>query len=479
MVFSSIIFLYAFLPVVLLGYFIVPGKFKNTFLFLSSLVFFAWGGVSYSVLLLFSIVFNYYTGKAIGKRVKGKRPLVVGLVVNLLMLFVFKYLNFAIDNINTVISWFDIPVVENPPIVLPVGISFYTFQAMSYLMDVYRQQNSYQKSIVNLGLYISLFPQLIAGPIVRYHDIDAQIRDRSTSFEKFSSGALHFCLGLAKKVLIANNLALVADQVFALTIYEMTTLYAWIGILAYALQIYYDFSGYSDMAIGLGRMFGFDILENFNFPYISQSIKEFWRRWHISLSTWFRDYLYIPLGGNRKSASRTYLNLLIVFVVTGFWHGANWNFLIWGLIHGMFLIIERLGFGRVLERIPKIFRHIYVLLTVLIAWVFFRVETPGYAFGFIANLAGAGQTILDPYLFKQIVNTEVVIVFAIAILGALGVFSIFKKYLKFVVESTGLKELKLYWIGTTLKSLFIIAVLFLATTYLISGTYNPFIYYRF
>ncbi|MEZ5195807.1 MAG: MBOAT family O-acyltransferase [Bacteroidales bacterium] len=330
MLFSSTIFLFLFLPIVIIGYFILQGRWRNVFLLIASFVFFAWGGVSYSVILLISIIINYLFGRWIGRDAGNKQSSIflgIGITINLVILGIFKYANFIVGNINLLLDSVQIPVIENKSIVLPVGISFYTFQAISYLIDVYRKETTVQKNILRLGLYISLFPQLIAGPIVRYHDIAAQLEFRKVNFEKFSYGVKRFLLGLGKKVLIANNFAIIADEIFQANPADLTSSAAWLGIVAYSFQIYFDFSGYSDMAIGLGSIFGFKIPENFNFPYIAKSIKEFWRRWHISLSSWFRDYLYIPLGGNRMGLRRTYFNLILVFFVTGlFSMGQNSEF---------------------------------------------------------------------------------------------------------------------------------------------------------
>ncbi|MCK5775816.1 MAG: MBOAT family protein, partial [Bacteroidales bacterium] len=353
-------------------YYVIKESYRNSFLFLSSLVFFAWGGVSYSILLIFSIIFNYFIGRKIGDSPHSKLWLTIGVIVNLSFLGVFKYADLFTETINVFLGWTQQAPLPILGILLPIGISFYTFQAISYLIDIYRKEAQVQKSIINLGLYISLFPQLIAGPIVRYHDISLQINNRNHTSDKFSEGVMRFVLGLAKKTLIANNLAIVADQVFNTPSGEISTMAAWLGLIAYTFQIYYDFAGYSDMAIGLAKMFGFDLLENFNFPYISKSIQEFWRRWHISLSSWFRDYLYIPLGGNRIGVVRTYINLFIVFFVTGLWHGSSWNFVVWGLVHGFFIVIERIGFKNVLAKTPAIISTSYTLFIAMMAWVLFR-----------------------------------------------------------------------------------------------------------
>lgn len=323
MLFSSPIFLFLFLPITILLFYISYGKLKNSVLLLASLVFYAWGGVSYSSILIISILANYLFGLLISTEKHTKLILGLGVGVNLLILMIFKYADFFVMNLNELFTNLHLEPIKQPNILLPIGISFFTFQAISYLVDIYRKEVVYQKNIINLALYISLFPQLIAGPIVRYHDIANQLIKRSFSINKFGEGVERFIIGLSKKGLLANNFAIVADEIMGSDFTDISTPTAWVGIVSYAFQIYFDFSGYSDMAIGLGKMFGFTFLENFNFPYISKSIKEFWRRWHISLSTWFKDYLYIPLGGNRVSNTRVYVNLLIVFTLTGLWHGAS------------------------------------------------------------------------------------------------------------------------------------------------------------
>jgi alginate O-acetyltransferase complex protein AlgI len=361
------------------------------------MIFFAWGGVSYSLLLVASVVFNYFTGLGIGKSQRHrwrKIFLAIGVALNLVFLGTFKYASFFIENLNQLLGHFGGHGFENSPILLPIGISFYTFQAMSYLVDVYRRQVPYQRSIWNLGLFISLFPQLIAGPIVRYHEIERQIMLRHSTIERFAGGIRRFIIGLAKKVLIANSMGFVADECFNMGMGELSTPLAWIGIVSYSLQIYFDFSGYSDMAIGLGKMFGFELPENFNFPYVARSIKEFWRRWHISLSSWFKDYLYIPLGGNRLGRHRTYVNLFIVFFVTGLWHGASWTFVVWGLVHGSFLVIEKLTDQRFPDRLPVFLQHIYTLFVVMMAWVLFRADTFGYAADFSKLCLGLRRSLL-------------------------------------------------------------------------------------
>ncbi len=479
MLFSSLVFLYIFLPVTLFIYYVINPKLRNSFLFLASLIFFAWGGVSYSLILIFSIILNYVIGIQINKRHRRKTWLIVGIVLNLAFFIVFKYTNFIIENVNNAFNWLEIPIVKNPKIILPIGISFYTFQSISYLVDVFRRTNSSQKNIVNLGLYVALFPQLIAGPIVRYHDIQKQINQRVHSIDKFQQGIKRFIIGFAKKVIIANTMGYVADQVFALNVDSIVPLFAWIGIIAYSLQIYYDFAGYSDMAIGLAKMFGFDLLENFNFPYISKSIKEFWRRWHISLSSWFRDYLYIPLGGNRLGNGRTILNLLIVFFVTGFWHGASWNFLAWGLVHGFFLIIERTRFGYILDKLPSFVRSFYTLFIVVMAWVLFRAENLNFAIEYYKVLFSLGSSEFDYFQLVKILNYETIAVFIIAVFGAMGGFMKIKGLLIKLLDITRLSVQRIELLKNLVFACFMIFVLLYGTGSLVIDSYNPFIYFRF
>jgi alginate O-acetyltransferase complex protein AlgI len=372
LVFSSPIFLFAFLPIVLLVYYLTPKVFKNISLLIASLLFYAWGEVFYIAVMIMSIISNYFIGILISNSQQQDKPtctpkfyLAIGIVINVGLLISFKYANFITDNFNIILEEFHISAIDLQVIHLPLGISFFTSQAISYIVDVYKKEFKAQSNIYNLALYISLFPQLIAGPIVRYHDVAKQITGREHSLELFANGAARFIIGLSKKMLIANPLGEVADNIFILSGNDLTMPLAWIGVVAYSLQIYFDFSGYSDMAIGLGRMFGFKFLENFNYPYISKSLREFWRRWHISLSTWFRDYIYIPLGGNRVSTVRVYMNLFIVFLLTGVWHGASWNFVAWGLFHGIFLAAEHAGFSKILSKIWRALQHLYLIFIVL------------------------------------------------------------------------------------------------------------------
>ncbi|OQX80121.1 MAG: membrane-bound O-acyltransferase family protein [Bacteroidetes bacterium 4484_276] len=483
MVFSTLLFLFLFLPAVLLGNFILPFRFRNYFLLFSSFVFFAWGGVSYSILLVFSVLINYSVGLLIHKYRGGngaKIALGTGVGLNLLIIIIFKYSNFIFDNINILISDFGYGPISISRILLPIGISFYTFQAISYLIDLYRKQVGVQKDLSALALYIFLFPQLIAGPIIRYHDISNQIKERENNLENFVVGIRRFILGLAKKVLIANQMAVMADQAFGLQAENLSTVMAWIGIIAYSFQIYFDFSGYSDMAIGLGRMLGFKFPENFNFPYIARSIKEFWRRWHISLSTWFRDYLYIPLGGNRKGTGRTYVNLLIVFFLTGLWHGASWNFVIWGFFHGTFLVLERIGLEKLLLKLWKPFQHIYTLFVVLIAWVFFRADTLESSLGYLKAMFVYKPVAINLDLISEYDNILFYAIGVAAILSSSTIWVDAQKFLSGAREKFSSPVNTLYLnISFLFQLLSIIIVLALTTFFLVSNSYNPFIYFRF
>ncbi len=483
MVFSSIIFLYAFLPITLLLYFSVPQKYRNHVLLMASLLFYAWGELGYVLLMVLSIIVNWLAGLGIqAKRNAGKNTmpvLTVAIILNLAPLAFFKYGNFLVDNANTGLALLNLPTFELSPLHLPIGISFFTFQAISYLIDVYRGQATVQKKPINLALYISLFPQLIAGPIIRYKDVEREINGRVIRIEDVKSGVLRFISGLGKKILIANSMGAVADQIFSLPMDSVSSGLAWIGIIAYSLQIYFDFSGYSDMAIGLGRIFGFHFLENFNYPYISKSIQEFWRRWHISLSSWFRDYLYIPLGGNRSGNWRTYFNLLLVFFLCGLWHGASWTFVIWGLYHGLFLVVERLGLGKILKLLPGPLQHAYALLVVMIGWVFFRSETLDQALTYIARLFEFKSIpYLDAKLFEAM-NSQFYLMLAI---GLLLCAPFVRDQLKKIdgphsmIISTS--PLSLITKGLCV-SIWSISILLISTAQILTSGYNPFLYFRF
>ncbi len=478
MIFSSITFLFLFLPLSIVLYYLFGKKFRNTMLLLASLFFYAWGEQFYVFVMLFSIGLNYVFGLLLNLNNGSQNQkiyLTLGIVANLGVLFFFKYAVFMIDNINTLLAIVDITAIQSSPTHLPIGISFFTFQAISYIVDVYKKTASVQKNIFSLGLYIASFPQLIAGPIVRYHDVAKQIVGRVHSVELFASGVERFVFGLAKKVLIANSMGAMADAVFALDSSFMSTGTAWLGILCYTLQIYFDFSGYSDMAIGLGRMFGFRFLENFNYPYISRSIQEFWRRWHISLSNWFRDYLYIPLGGNRCGSVRTTLNLLIVFLLCGLWHGASWNFILWGLLYGCFLVLERGWFGRFMGRMPYCVQHCYVVLLVVNAWVLFRIETLDGIGDYLAAMYGnAAAFSMHPVIVTKL-DTVFLISFFTGILLSMPIYP----FLKSKISNCGQGLFPVELCVSISKVAGLSLLLLMSVGQLAVGSYNPFIYFRF
>ena len=470
MVFSSMIFLWLFLPIILFLYFISNQKFKNLILLIGSLIFYAWGEPKYIVLMLISIVMNYLFGLLIDRyRNYDKKILVLAVIANLGLLGYFKYFNFGINTFNRIFQ----QSIGIRDIILPIGISFYTFQILSYIIDLYRKEIKVQKNILNLALYISFFPQLIAGPIVKYIDVESEINHRNVDIELFASGIKKFVYGLGKKVIFANTLALIADSIYAYPITDLNTPLVWLATIAYTLQIYFDFSGYSDMAIGLGRMFGFHFPENFNLPYISQSITEFWRRWHISLSTWFKQYLYIPLGGNRKGKYRTYMNLFIVFLATGLWHGASFNFIAWGIYYGIFLIIERCFFKKYLDQNKhKIWNSIYVMLVVMIGWVMFRINGLHNALDIIKTMFRFDFK--ETYvLMTTFINSKTIITFilAIAFCGPLQkIFGLFNSKMKDRLTS-------IY--DNKLEIIVLIVIMVISISELVASTYNPFIYFRF
>lgn len=466
MVFSSTVFLCIYLPIVLLGYYICPTKQRNLFLLIASLVFYAWGEPKYVFLMMFSILINYAFGilmdKNRGNEKKLKLMLVVSVVIDLGLLGVFKYTDFIISNINALFgAGFDLMNIA-----LPIGISFYTFQAMSYTIDVYRGDVRVQKNLIDFGMYITMFPQLIAGPIVRYSDVEDQLHERSVTAQTFSDGVMRFVVGLGKKVLLANQIGAVWTEIYALG-GECSALMAWIGAAAFTFQIYFDFSGYSDMAIGLGKMFGFRFPENFRYPYESVSITDFWRRWHITLSTWFREYLYIPLGGNRRGFARQTLNLLIVWSLTGFWHGAGWNFIMWGLYYFMILFAEKLFLLKALDKLPKFFRHVYALLLIVIGWVIFASDDVNVLLPYLGSMFGASGALggLDVYWLTT--KGALLIVCCIASTQLPK---------KLFVSATGAIEEKAAF---TLKSLLTLLLLAVSMVFLIGDSYNPFLYFRF
>ena len=465
MLFSSMSFIYLFLPLVCLSYFFVRKEFRNAILLVASIVFYAWGEPSYLAIMILTILINYIGALLINDYPRySKFLLSITIVLDLSFLFYFKYFNFFIDNIN----WFLQDHINLIKVVMPIGISFYTFQAMSYLIDVYRGEVNVQRNLYKLSLYIVLFPQLVAGPIVKYHDVADQIEQRECNFDKVLEGIKRFIIGLSKKMLIANTMGAVADKIFCQPVENFDVLTAWTGAIAYSLQLFFDFSGYSDMAIGLGLIFGFRFLENFNYPYISTSITEFWRRWHISLSTWFKEYLYIPLGGNRVSKLRNYINLSIVFFATGFWHGASWNFIFWGMWHGLFIVVEKItGWHKdSSKKILNILKHIYALLVVIIGWVMFRAEDMDYAYQYIKNMFGLiGQHRLTFEYGYYVGNIEF-LVLLIALLCSLPIFR------NIAVKSKN--QLAEGIICIWLMFLFI-----LSSSVVAASTYNPFIYFRF
>ena len=463
MLFTSISFLYYFLPIVIILYFIVPKKFKNFILFLSSIFFYFCGEPIYTFLMIGEIFIAYVGARYLEKHRK-KSILVSLLAIHIGALGLFKYSDFTINNINQIFGS-KIPLLK---LALPIGISFYTFQIISYVVDVYRGKVKAQKSFLKLATYVSLFPQLIAGPIVRYETIEKELDNRTSNFENFAYGVRRFVIGLGKKVLIANMLGELCD-VFSTT-NEKSVLFYWIFAISYSLQIYFDFSAYSDMAIGLGRMFGFHFLENFNYPYISKSITEFWRRWHMSLSSWFRDYVYIPLGGNRKETIILVRNIFIVWALTGIWHGANWTFVIWGLMYGIMLIIEKLLLTKHLEKMPSILQRIYVLFTVMISFIIFNANSIGEAWNNIIGLFGAnGESLINASTIYYLKSYLVVLVIAI-----IGSTPLLKNIIEKLKTKTNANK-----IINLLEPIAMASILTIVTAYLVDNSYNPFLYFRF
>ncbi|HKW81485.1 MAG TPA: MBOAT family protein [Casimicrobiaceae bacterium] len=476
MVFSSPIFLFLFLPITLGVYFVLPKRVRNIWLLAASLVFYGWGEPKFLVVMLASIACNFLLALRIARladRRRARPVLIAAVAVNVGLLVIFKYTDFIVRSLDAGLVALSVPPLPVPAIALPIGISFFTFHALSYVIDVYRGDARALRNPFDMGLYISLFSQLIAGPIIRYHDIAAQLRERDVTRELFARGVQRFIVGLGKKVLIANTVAVSADLIFTIPGDQLTMGLAWLGVLCYALQIYFDFSGYSDMAIGLGLMFGFRFLENFNYPYISQSVTEFWRRWHISLSNWFRDYLYIPLGGNRVAPWRVYLNLLIVFFLCGLWHGASWTFVVWGLFHGAFLVIERIGLKRWMAAWPQALRHAYLLLVVMVSWVLFRADSLSAAGHFLAAMAGLSTASGIEHPIALYADRQIVLAIAVGIVGSAPVVPAARRWLE---RFTGRGAVLASSIGevATLACLLAASIILLA-----AGTYNPFIYFRF
>ncbi len=465
MVFSSILFMFIYLPVVLAVYYIVPTRWRNLWLFAVNLVFYGWGEPVYILLMVFSICLNYVSGLLIGKYLPDRRPraklvLIVNTVLNLGMLFFFKYFDLMAETLSA-IPGVDIPTLG---LTLPIGISFYTFQTMSYPIDVYRGDGHVQKNFIKFGTFVALFPQLIAGPIVRYKDIAEQLDERHESVDKFAQGVQRFIVGLGKKVLIANNVGMLWDVYANAAPGELTFVGSWLAAIAFSLQIYFDFSGYSDMAIGLGKMLGFEFLENFNYPYISRTVTEFWRRWHISLGTWFRDYVYIPLGGNRKGLSRQLVNILIVWALTGLWHGASWTFLFWGLYYAFFLILEKLFLLKWLDRHHAV-GHVYTLLVAISGWVIFQQTSVDQTLVFFKAMYGFGAagfcTDKDLYYLAGFGAMLLAACFASLPVGR-SLFARLPEKCRAVAVPV-----------------LVALVLTVATAYMVDSTYNPFLYFRF
>ena len=501
MVFSSLTFLYYFLPIVLIVYIFLPNKIKiplkkgktlviparNLFILLTGFFFYAWGEPFYVIIMLVSTLIDYTAGRLMHKYDDNQKIrtacLIVSVCMNIGLLAVFKYSDFIFDTVNSVFGseitnpvilvnkWINKNVynfgLSESRVALPIGISFFTFQSMSYTIDLYLRNIKVQKSFIGFTSYVTLFPQIVAGPIVRYEDVAKEIDRRTVNINKISEGIGKFAKGLAKKVLLANNIGIIWTEVKAMDYSQLSVATAWLGILAFTFQIYFDFSGYSDMAVGLGKMLGFNFPKNFDHPYLSKSVSEFWRRWHITLGTWFREYVYIPLGGNRKGKSRTILNLLIVWGLTGLWHGASWNFIIWGLYFGILIIIERLGLGKVLEKLPAAVSMLYTFLAAVLGWVLFDTDTLGGAWQYIRAMFGAGGAFSDStarYLFSSNI-----VIYLLCIFASTTLFGNFTAFLQ-------KKREKIY---SWAVSAAVICVLLLCTSYLVDATYNPFLYFRF
>ena len=463
MIFSSIPFLFFFFPLFILLYFTLPFKYKNHILLLFSLIFYAWGEPIYILLMIFSSIVDFINGKNIEKykddNKKKKIYLIISIIINISLLGFFKYADFFIKVINNILN-LDIPLLN---LGLPIGISFFTFQTMSYSIDVYRGDVKAEKDFLTFMTYVCMFPQLIAGPIVRYETVSSELHKRDINFKKFADGFTRFLRGLFKKVLIANNIGLLFTLITSSEVNDISIMTGVLAIVSYAFQIYFDFSGYSDMAIGMGNMCGFTFLENFNYPYISKSITEFWRRWHISLSSWFKDYVYIPLGGSRVNILKNIRNILIVWILTGFWHGASWNFIFWGLYYGILLLLEKFVLKKYIDKLPDFVKHIYTIVLVFIGWMIFAFDDSKYLFGFIKAITS--NKFVDSaflYYFKNY--------FLILVIATLFSLPVYPKVKEKINNS----------IFTSLLSISIYVILFIITlSYLVSDTYNPFLYFRF
>jgi len=472
MVFSSLLFLFRFLPLVLLLYFIVPARFRNLVLLLVSLIFYAWGEPVYVLLMIASILISWLGGILIEyfrnrrMRYRARKAMIVSVGAGLMLLGFFKYADFAIRSVNS-LTGAQIPLLN---LALPIGISFYTFQTISYIIDVYREDAQVQYNLISYGAYVTMFPQLIAGPIVTYRTIDEQLRSRTETPQEFAYGIHRFMVGLGKKVLLANNAGLLWDTVRVQDASSMPALTAWIGLAAYTFQIYFDFSGYSDMAIGLGHMFGFRFLENFEYPYLARSITQFWRKWHISLSTWFRDYVYIPLGGNRTGTAGLIRNTMIVWLLTGFWHGADWNFVIWGIYYGVLLLLEKLVFSKQVEKLPPVLGHVYCLFFVMVGWFIFAYPDITSGMGYFGALFGAGGALASRGSIYLILNN-----LALLIALALGSTTLPAALANRFVSKEGRSE----GIVIAARLAFCVVVFLLSVASLVDASYNPFLYFRF
>ena len=464
MVFSSLVFMFAYLPITLLAYYLVPRQGRNIFLFIVNLIFYGWGEPKLVLLMVFNIFFNYIGGWLVDKyRTDAKKKklfLILTCVLDVGILAVFKYTGMITETLN-MLPFLNIPELQ---ISLPIGISFYTFQTMSYVIDVYRDDAPVSKNFINFGTYVALFPQLIAGPIVRYRDVAEQLVNRRETLEMFTKGVKLFMVGLAKKVIIANTMGTLTTNIFATTD-ENGVVGTWVGMIAYTFQIYFDFSGYSDMACGLGNMMGFEFLKNFNYPYIAKSITDFWRRWHISLSTWFKEYVYIPLGGNRKGVKRQILNLLIVWGLTGLWHGAAYNFVLWGLYYGLLLILEKFVLKKFLDRLPSFVQHIYTLFIIIIGWELFYFTDVGQLGEFMVDLFNFGNGICGDQAFNLIMSNLPMLIIAAVASTPLA-----------TMLYTRFEHTRFMWIPETLYCMGVLAV---STASLVNQSYNPFLYFRF
>lgn len=471
MVFSSVLFIFRFLPVFLICYFAAPRRMKNVILLLGSLFFYAWGEPVYVFLMLFSTCMDFVLGKLIGAnrgRPAAKIFLVTSIVINLLVLGFFKYADFLLQSINMILGT-EIPLLHPG---LPIGISFYTFQTMSYTIDVYRGESKVQKNLLDFAVFVTMFPQLIAGPIVKYRQVEGSLHTRTVDIAEISEGAKRFVTGLAKKVLIANGIGELWKQISEMEYSGMSMLTAWIGIIAFAFQIYFDFSGYSDMAIGLGHIMGFKFPENFNYPYISASVSEFWRRWHISLGSWFREYVYIPLGGNRKGRGRQIFNIFIVWMLTGIWHGAGYNFVLWGLWFALFLILEKVFLEKILSALPKLVGRIYTWLVVIFGWVLFALDTPSQSFLYIRALLGLeGGAVFDGQALFLL--GEYAALFAVAAVSSTPLVNIIVNNVKSRRNGYSVAVYRFC------EKLFIPVLLILSIAFIVEASYNPFLYFRF